>query len=143
MRKGAVAAFAALALSVAAVSPWLFERFAPTASAVAAEPPPPSAGPGVPVTAGGGAVAGAAVFLNAIGAVQAFNMVTIKSRVDGQIMQVAFTEGQNVKAGAPLLQIDPRPFQGALEQAQAAKQKDEAQLVSAQSDLTRSGALVG
>jgi multidrug efflux system membrane fusion protein len=142
MRKGAVAAFVLLAISVAAAWPWLFEPFAPTAPAVAAEPPA-SAGPGVPVTAGTVAVADVPVFLNAIGAVQAFNMVTIKSRVDGQIMQVAFTEGQTVKAGAPLLQIDPRPFQAALEQAQAAKQKDEAQLASAQSDLTRSGTLVG
>jgi multidrug efflux system membrane fusion protein len=140
MRKGAVAAFAALAISVAAA--WLFEPLAPTAPAGAAEPPP-SVGPGVPVTAGTVAVADVPVFLNAIGAVQAFNMVTIKSRVDGQIMQVAFTEGQTVKAGAALLQIDPRPFQAALEQAQAAKQKDEAQLASAQSDLTRSGTLVG
>ena len=70
-------------------------------------------------------------------------MVTIKSRVDGPDRQVEFTEGQDVKAGAPLLQIDPRPFQASLEQAQAAKQKDEAQLASAQSDATRSGALVG
>jgi multidrug efflux system membrane fusion protein len=142
MRKGAVAALAALAISGAAAWPWLFEPLAPTAPAVAAETPP-SVGPMVPVTAGTVTVADVPVFLNAIGAVQAFNMVTIKSRVDGQIMQVAFTEGQNVKAGAPLLQIDPRPFQAALEQAQAAKQKDEAQLVSAQSDLTRSGTLVG
>jgi multidrug efflux system membrane fusion protein len=110
--------------------------------AIAAEAPSPVA-PGVPVTAGTVALADVPVFLNAIGAVQAYNMVTIKSRVDGQIVQVAFTEGQDVKAGTPLLQIDPRPFQASLEQAQAAKQKDEAQLASAQSDLTRSGALVG
>jgi multidrug efflux system membrane fusion protein len=142
MRKGAVAAFAALAISAAAAWLWLIEPFALNAPAVGAEPPP-SVGPGVPVTAGAVAVADVPVFLNAIGAVQAFNMVTIKSRVDGQIMQVAFTEGQNVKAGAPLLQIDPRPFQAALDQAQAAKQKDEAQLVSAQADLERYAELVG
>src|SRR5438094_1527539 len=97
----------------------------------------PQGGPGIPVTAGTVQVADVPIFLNAIGTVQAFNMVTIKSRVDGQIVRVDFTEGQEVKAGAPLLQIDPRSFQAALEQAQATKEKDEAQLVSAQSDLQR------
>src|SRR5712691_1836841 len=138
MRKGAIAAFMALAAIAAAVLPWVFEPSNPAAAQT-----PPAGGPGVPVTAGTVAVADVPVFLNAIGSVQAYNMVTIKSRVDGQIVRVDFTEGQEVKAGAPLLQIDPRPFQAALEQAQAAKEKDEAQLASAQSDLTRSGALVG
>jgi multidrug efflux system membrane fusion protein len=142
MRKGAVAAIAALAISTAAVLPWVAESFGVAGPVVAAEPPRPVA-PGVPVTAGTVTVADVPVFLNAIGAVQAYNMVTIKSRVDGQIVKVEFTEGQDVKTGAPLLQIDPRPFQASLEQAQAAKQKDEAQLLSAQQDLTRSGALVG
>src|SRR5712692_7800217 len=103
---------------------------------------PQGGGPGIPVTGGTVQVADVPVFLNAIGTVQAYNMVTIKSRVDGQIVRVDFTEGQEVKAGAPLLQIDPRPFQAALEQAQATKEKDEAQLVSAQSDLTRWAELV-
>jgi multidrug efflux system membrane fusion protein len=70
-------------------------------------------------------------------------MVTIKSRVDGQIVKIGFSEGQQVKTGAPLFQIDPRPFQASLDQAEATKQKDEAQLVSAQADLTRSAALMG
>jgi multidrug efflux system membrane fusion protein len=136
MRKGVVAALAALAITGAAGLPWLIKP------SVAEEPPHPVA-PGVPVTAGTVAVADVPVFLNAIGAVQAYNMVTIKSRVDGQIMQVAFTEGKEIKAGAPLFQIDPRPFQAALDQAQAAEQKDEAQLVSAQADLVRYAELVG
>ena len=141
MRKGAIAAAAALAIIAAAGLPRGFDRFALAISAAAQTPP--AAGPGVPVTAGTVTVADVPVLLNAIGAVQAFNMVTIKSRVDGQIMRVDFTEGQDVKAGAPLLQIDPRPFQAALELAQAAKEKDEAQLVSAQSDLARWAELVG
>ncbi len=58
-------------------------------------------------------------------------------------MRVDFTEGQEVKAGDLLFQIDPRPFQAALEQAQAAKEKDEAQLASAQADLERYAKLVG
>ena len=99
--------------------------------------------PGVPVTAGTVAAQDVPVFLNGIGTVQAYNMVAIKSRVDGQIVKVDFKEGQDVKEGEPLLQVDPRPFQAALEQAQANRQKDEAQLVGAQLDLDRYEKLIG
>src|SRR5246127_4784721 len=99
--------------------------------------------PGVPVTAGTVAAQDVPVFLNGIGTVQAYNMVAIKSRGDGQIVKVDFKEGQDVKEGEPLLQIDPRPFQAALEQAQANRQKDEAQLVGAQLDLDRYEKLIG
>jgi multidrug efflux system membrane fusion protein len=119
------------------VLPHLFEP-----PALAAEKPP-AVGPIVPVTAGTVAVADVPVLLHGIGTVQAFNMVTIKSRVDGQIIRADFAEGQDVKAGAPLLQIDPRPFQAALEQAQAAKERNEAQLANAQADLARWAELVG
>ena len=98
--------------------------------------------PGIPVTAGSVVSQNVPVFLQGIGTVQAYNMVAIKSRVDGQIVKVDFKEGQDVKAGDPLFQIDPRPFQAALEQAQAAKQKDEAQLAGAQADLDRYAQLV-
>jgi multidrug efflux system membrane fusion protein len=99
--------------------------------------------PGVPVTAGTVAAQDVPVFLNGIGTVQAYNMVAIKSRVDGQIVKVDFKEGQDIKTSDPLFQIDPRPFQAALEQAQAAKQKDEAQLAGAQLDLDRYEKLIG
>jgi multidrug efflux system membrane fusion protein len=82
-------------------------------------------------------------FLQGIGTVQAFNAVTVKTRVDGPIVNVAFTEGQEVKQGAKLFQIDPRPYQAALEQAQAAQEKDAAQLETAKGDLVRYGRLVG
>jgi len=131
MRKGAITAVAALAAIASAVLPWVLD---PVSTAAAQTPPaqtPPAGGPGVPVTAATVDVADVPVFLNGIGTVQAFNMVTIKSRVDGQIVRVDFTEGQKVKTGAPLNQIDPRPFQAVLEQMQAAREKDEAQLASA------------
>jgi membrane fusion protein, multidrug efflux system len=102
-----------------------------------------TATPGVPVTAGTVAAQDVPIFLHGIGTVQAYNSVAIKSRVDGQIIRVDFKEGQDVKQGDPLFQIDPRPYQAALEQAQAARQKDEAQLAGAKQDLDRYAKLLG
>jgi membrane fusion protein, multidrug efflux system len=99
--------------------------------------------PSIPVTAGIVVAKDVPVFLHGIGTAQAYNMVAIKSRVDGQIIKVDFKEGQEVKEGDPLFQIDPRPYQASLEQAQAAKQKDEAQLAGAKLDLERYSKLLG
>ncbi len=99
--------------------------------------------PPAPVTAGLAEARDMPAYVRGIGSVQAYNAVAIKSRVDGQIVKVDFTEGQEVKAGDLLFEIDPRPFQAALEQAGANKQKDEAQLVSAEADLKRYTELVG
>jgi membrane fusion protein, multidrug efflux system len=99
--------------------------------------------PLVPVTAGTVVAQDVPVLLRGIGTVQAYNMVTVKTRVDGQIVKVDFKEGQEVKEGDPLFQIDPRPYQAALEQAQAAKLKDQAQLAGAQLDLDRYAKLLG
>jgi len=96
-----------------------------------------TASPAIPVTAGTVAIEDVPVFLHGIGTVQAYNSVAIKSRVDGQIVRVDFKEGQDVREGDPLFQIDPRSYQAAVDQAQAAKQKDEANLVGAQADLER------
>ena len=82
------------------------------------------------------------VYLRGIGTVQAYNAVAVHTRVDGQIVQVRFSEGQEVKAGDPLFQIDPRPFQAALDQAEAAKERDQAQLQGAQLDLERYAGLL-
>jgi multidrug efflux system membrane fusion protein len=77
------------------------------------------------------------VYLEGLGNVQAFYTAKISSRVDGQLERVGFLEGQLVKKGDLLAQIDPRPLQAALEQANATQAKDAAQLESARRDLDR------
>ena len=97
----------------------------------------------IPVTVGAPEKRDVPDYVRGIGTVQAYQVVTVKTRVDGQITKVAFTEGHEVKTGDPLFQIDPRPFQATLDQATANKQRDEAQLVGAQLDLERYSKLVG
>ena len=138
MARRAIGVAVLLLLAAAAAVWWL--GFAGGATSVARAQAP---APAVPVTAGTVREENVPVFLHGIGTVQAYNMVSVKSRVDGQIVKVGFKEGQEVKAGDPLFQIDPRPYQAALEQAEAAKQKDEAQLAGAKLDLERYSKLLG
>ncbi len=77
------------------------------------------------------------VYLNGLGKVQALNTVTVRAQVDGKIMQVSFHEGQEVRVGDVLIQIDPRPYQAALDQAVAKQNQDQAQLGYAQKVLDR------
>jgi multidrug efflux system membrane fusion protein len=139
----AVLAVAAIGAAGVANVPQVRDYVWPQVKAADAPPAAPPVAPGIPVTPGTVEAADMPIFLAGIGSVQAYNTVTIKTRVDGQIIKVSFDEGQEVKAGDPLVQIDPRPYQAALEQAQANKAKDEAQLVSAQADLDRYSQLVG
>jgi membrane fusion protein, multidrug efflux system len=97
----------------------------------------------VPVTATIVAKTDMPVITRGLGTVQAYKAVTVKTRVDGQIVKVSFDEGHDVKAGDQLFQIDPRPFQATLDLATAAMQRDQAQLAGAQLDLERYGKLIG
>jgi multidrug efflux system membrane fusion protein len=81
------------------------------------------------------------VFLTALGTVTAYNTVTINSRVSGQMLRVNFREGQNVSKGQLLMEIDPRPYQAALDQAVGQLAKDEANLKNMEAEAQRYTAL--
>ncbi len=98
--------------------------------------------PGVPVSAAVAKRGDLNRYLTAIGTVTAFNTVTVKTRVDGQIVKVAFTEGQTVHQGDLLVEIDPRPYQAALDQAIGTLAKDQATLLNAQITLGRDETLL-
>jgi membrane fusion protein, multidrug efflux system len=95
------------------------------------------AAPAIPVIAAEVRRTDVPIFLSGLGTVQALNSVLVKSRVDGQIKKINFTEGQDVHLGDVLVEIDSEPYQAALNQAQANKLKDEALLENARLDLNR------
>ena len=101
-------------------------------------PAAPRAAVAIPVIATDVRRADVRIFLTGLGTVKALNSVLVKSRVDGQIMEIQFSEGQDVHAGDVLVEIDPRPYQAALNQAQANKLRDQALLENARLDLNRS-----
>lgn len=105
---------------------------------VAAKRPPP-----VPVMAARAAVANVPVLLDVVGRAEAYESVTMKSRVDGQVASVAYSEGEHVKAGDLLVSLDPGDFVARLQQAEANLAKDEAQLAKSRNDVARYVALKG
>ena len=96
----------------------------------------------VPVVAGKVGRKDVPIYLDGLGTAQAFNTVTVRARVDGQLQKVGFVEGQDVRAGDLLAQIDPEPFRTQVAQAVAKKGQDAAQLANAQIDFEREAALL-
>jgi membrane fusion protein, multidrug efflux system len=128
----------ALIVAVAALGFYGWQQYRGAAPSVQADnaqkrPAPPS----VPVTIATVEKADFPSYLFGLGSVQAFNTVVVRTRVDGQIDKIAFQEGQLVKEGDILAQIDPRPYQAAFDQAIAKKAQDEANIANAKLDLHR------
>jgi multidrug efflux system membrane fusion protein len=126
------------ALAVLVLGGYFFVAYNRARAAAAKGPKTPS----VPVLVATATTQDLPIALNGIGTVQPLSVVEVKVRVDGQLDKVAFTEGQEVRAGELLAQIDPRPFEAQLAQAEATRTKDQAQLVNANSDVTRYSTLL-
>ena len=93
--------------------------------------------PAVPVIAAAVTSKNVPIYLRGIGTVIAYNTDIVRSQIQGQLTQITFTEGQTVKAGDLLAQIDPRPYQAQIEQLTANRDRDQAQLVNAEANLSR------
>ncbi|MGO9674205.1 MAG: efflux RND transporter periplasmic adaptor subunit [Methylocella sp.] len=126
MQKFLLAAFVVLGAGAAL---WFGGRSSPAAAPPPVAPAPVGASPAVR--------AEFPIYQFGLGNVQAFNSVTIRAQIDGQINEVAFKEGQEVKAGDVLVRIDPRSYQATLDQALAKKTQDQAQLDNARHDFQR------
>ena len=103
---------------------------------------PKPAAVAVPVSAAPVQRSDVPIYLTGLGTVQAYNSVLVKSRVDGQIIKVNFSEGKDVRAGDVLVELDPRPYEASLAQAKANQLKDEAQRDNARLDLDRLSRLI-
>jgi multidrug efflux system membrane fusion protein len=101
---------------------------------LAAAPAPP---PSVPIVAGTVAQHDVPIYLTGVGTVIAYNTDVVRAQIQGQIISINFTEGQTVHAGDLLAQIDPRPYQALIDQYTGNLERDQAQLVNAQANLTR------
>jgi len=96
----------------------------------------------VPIVSGQVATMDFPLYADGLGTVQAYNSVTVKVRVDGELEQILFQEGQTVQQGQVIAKIDPRPYQAQFDQAKAKKLQDEAQLANAQTVLARNDQLI-
>src|SRR5262249_54139963 len=132
-RRGMGWLFALLGIAlIAGTAWWIYQRPAPTTVERArrgSQTPPVAT-----VTVQNGDIN---VSINALGTVTSLATVTVRSQISGQIMRIAFTEGQLVNKGDLLVEIDSRPYQLALAQAEGALKRDQALLQSAQLDLER------
>ena len=117
-------------IAVLLIVRWQTQR---SAAAKSRETGPPT----VPVVVASARKGEIPVYLNALGSATPFNTVTVRSRIDGQLLKVNFQEGQFVRQGDSLAEIDPKPFEVQLDQARGQLARDEAQLANAKLDLTR------
>jgi multidrug efflux system membrane fusion protein len=120
----------AVLIAVLLIVRWQTQR---SAAAKSRETGPPT----VPVVVASARKGQIPVYLNALGSATPFNTVTVRSRIDGQLLKVNFQEGQFVRQGDSLAEIDPKPFEVQLDQARGQLARDEAQLANAKLDLTR------
>ncbi len=127
-----------IALAVAAGGYYAWHsRATPSQTAPANEKRGAANRPATPVQAAAAVLQSVPYYLNGLGTVTAANTVTVRSRVEGQLMALHFTEGEQVAAGTLLAEIDPRPYQVALTQAQGQLARDQATLANARRDLSR------
>jgi membrane fusion protein, multidrug efflux system len=137
MRKSRTIGLVLVVAAIAGAGYYGWQRYAAEVAAKENAQKAAARRPAVPVTIAAVEKADYPVYLTGLGTVQGFNTVQVRTRVDGQIDKIAFQEGQLVKEGDLLAEIDPRPFQAALDQAKAKKAQDEANLANANLDLQR------
>jgi len=131
MRQSIIIGLTAItAAALAGAGYWYLRKLEPAA---AAEPAPTT----VPVVATTVTAKDVPIYLRGIGTVIAYNTDVVRSQIQGQLVQITFTEGQTVKAGDLLAQIDPRPYQAQIEQLTANRDRDQAQLTNAEANLSR------
>src|SRR5579859_5000666 len=137
MKKSRITRWILLALVVAGAGYYGWQRFHGESRETAANNAQKGARAPVRVSIATVEKADFPVYQTSLGTVQAFNTVLVRPRVDGEIVKIAFNEGQFVKQGDLLTKIDPRPYQAALDQAKAKKEQDEANLANINLDLQR------
>jgi multidrug efflux system membrane fusion protein len=133
MKKKVVIPAALLTAVLAAGGLFYFTHIHPLEEAAAKPAPPPAA----PIVAGTVAQHDVPIYLSGVGTVIAYNTDVVRAQIQGQIISINFTEGQTVHAGDLLAEIDPRPYQALIDQYTANLQRDQAQLINAQANLTR------
>src|SRR3979490_3286211 len=131
MKKKSV--IAVLLSALVAAGGFLYFAHAHTLQKAAAPAPPPP----VPVVAGMVAQHDVPIYLSGVGTVIAYNTDIVRAQIQGQIISINFTEGQTVHAGDLLAQIDPRPYQALIDQYTGNLERDNAQLVNAETNLKR------